>query len=78
MAELITRKELAEALGITTRSVDNLRGQGMPTRLASRQDAPSARIPIVGTAPMFYLDEVQSWLTKRRSENQEKRKRAKR
>lgn len=47
--KLVTRKELAAFLQVTTRTVDNLREKGMP-------------VIMVGSSPRFELATVKAWL----------------
>jgi hypothetical protein len=47
--QLLTRLDLARFLQVTTRTVDNLRGRGMPTIM-------------VGTSPRFDKAAVSGWL----------------
>lgn len=49
--KLMTRNDLAAFLQVTTRTVDNLRGKGMPTIM-------------VGASPRFDQDAVKTWLSK--------------
>lgn len=72
MRTLYTRQELAEHLGITTRSVDNMRKRGMPTVSVTRTSASKfgvepAWIPILGSVPMFDIKAVQSWIESKRN-----------
>lgn len=46
---LLTRKELASFLKVTTRTIDNLREKGMPTIM-------------VGASPRFEAATVKAWL----------------
>jgi hypothetical protein len=53
--ELLTRERCARALGISTRSLDTLRGQGLP-------------VVWVLDSPRFELGEVVAWLRDRGAE----------
>lgn len=53
--KLMTRKDLAAFLRVTTRTVDNLRAEGLPTIM-------------VGASPRFDIEQVKSWLKEKKVE----------